>query len=373
MKAEEEFKKLLNEQGNPREEWKDFKERIKNDSRFLAISSSSSKESLWKVWREASKANEQRQGSDGSLPVKSADEEKREKQEASLKARQEHVLEMKKELEKKSAQTKNSVEREEAERDFKTFLIDNVRDHDAEWADVRAELKHDSRYETVKCLEQAELRRMFFDHTDLIYSKRVGVLESFFDRHISQPLTADFSTIKKRLLRLVEANDEESDDMTQMSSEERMKFKTTITKLIGSGRDQRSDRRSGMGLIEEKFQDWKRRREERAHREFEGMCGESSFIDFWCRMKKAAEEKRKEVGRSATIGDQEDQDEDPDDLVDLREMAKSIDIREIQMVLKNDKRWIIWDHLPEQRDRWIRDYLDKLAAPKKTVYQKEPK
>lgn len=90
-------------------------------------------------------------------------------------------------------------------------------------------------------------------------------------------------------------------------------------------------------------------------------------------MKKAAEEKRKEVGRSATIGDQEDQDEDPDDLVDLREMAKSIDIREIQMVLKNDKRWIIWDHLPEQRDRWIRDYLDKLAAPKKTVYQKEPK
>ncbi|OBZ70178.1 Aromatic peroxygenase [Grifola frondosa] len=33
-------------------------------------------------------------------------------------------------------------------------------------------------------------------------------------------------------------------------------------------------------------------------------------------------------------------------------------------VLKNDKRYLMFDHVPDQRDRWLREYLSQLSAPK---------
>ncbi|KAH9462205.1 hypothetical protein MJO28_003004 [Puccinia striiformis f. sp. tritici] len=391
MKAEEDFQKLLIEKAILTEvDYKSFKERVKDDSRFIAITSNSSKESMWKKWVEGEQSRKKTdpekevEQSKASTVISQNGEEKKRKQEASLKAREEEVREMKKKLEKESSQTKNFVGKEEAEREFKSFLVDHVRDHDADWGDVRFQLTRDSRYESMKCLPSHEMKAIFTKHVDSVYSKQINTLEAYFERQVKQPLTATFSIIKENLLDLATEGDDGEEDLTRakgidLSSssssrteeEEKLKLKRTIRRLIGG----KEGRRKGLESIEEKFNQWKEGKELKARSEFDEMFKESSFIEFWGRMKKAALEDRtkKDVG-SSTIqeeGDDEGEEDGGDkDLVDFREMAKSIDLNEIQSVFKNDNRWIVWNHLPEKRDSWIRSYLDQLAVPKQTVYQK---
>ncbi|POW09869.1 hypothetical protein PSTT_06475 [Puccinia striiformis] len=389
--AEEDFQKLLIEKAILTEvDYKSFKERVKDDSRFIAITSNSSKESMWKKWVEGEQSRKKTdpekevEQSKASTVISQNGEEKKRKQEASLKAREEEVREMKKKLEKESSQTKNFVGKEEAEREFKSFLVDHVRDHDADWGDVRFQLTRDSRYESMKCLPSHEMKAIFTKHVDSVYSKQINTLEAYFERQVKQPLTATFSIIKENLLDLATEGDDGEEDLTRakgidLSSssssrteeEEKLKLKRTIRRLIGG----KEGRRKGLESIEEKFNQWKEGKELKARSEFDEMFKESSFIEFWGRMKKAALEDRtkKDVG-SSTIqeeGDDEGEEDGGDkDLVDFREMAKSIDLNEIQSVFKNDNRWIVWNHLPEKRDSWIRSYLDQLAVPKQTVYQK---
>ncbi|MBW0549587.1 hypothetical protein O181_089302 [Austropuccinia psidii MF-1] len=52
IRSEEQFLKLLEEKVDTADEWEDVKEKIKNEPRYLGISSNSMKESLWKKWRE---------------------------------------------------------------------------------------------------------------------------------------------------------------------------------------------------------------------------------------------------------------------------------------------------------------------------------
>ncbi|KAI9624328.1 hypothetical protein H4Q26_016898 [Puccinia striiformis f. sp. tritici PST-130] len=354
MKAEEDFQKLLIEKAILTEvDYKSFKERVKDDSRFIAITSNSSKESMWKKWVEGEQS---RKKPILRKKLNRNGEEKKRKQEASLKAREEEVREMKKKLEKESSQTKNFVGKEEAEREFKSFLVDHVRDHDADWGDVRFQLTRDSRYESMKCLPSHEMKAIFTKHVDSVYSKQINTLEAYFERQVKQPLTATFSIIKENLLDLATEGDDGEEDLTRakgidLSSssssrteeEEKLKLKRTIRRLIGG----KEGRRKGLESIEEKFNQWK----------------EAALED----------RTKKDVG-SSTIqeeGDDEGEEDGGDkDLVDFREMAKSIDLNEIQSVFKNDNRWIVWNHLPEKRDSWIRSYLDQLAVPKQTVYQK---
>jgi len=57
--------------------------------------------------------------------------------------------------------------------------------------------------------------------------------------------------------------------------------------------------------------------------------------------------------------------------VDMKELAKAVDVKEIVKVLKNDKRYIVFNHVPEQRERWIRDYVGNMKAPQLSVHVPE--
>ncbi|KAH9815375.1 hypothetical protein DFH28DRAFT_967705 [Melampsora americana] len=360
LKAEEDFKRFLSEKRGELEavhprlgetDWKEVRELLKQDKRFELIASNTVKEGIWKKW---SKQLEE-QADKTSV---TEEDMKKAKQEASLKARKEDVRLQKQRLEKQADITRHELGREEAEREFRSLLIDAVRDHDVTWEETHRSLEKDPRFPQTKSLSLSNLKRIFSAHTASIYEKRLSALESFFQDQ-APSLATPFSVVEKKLLTLI---DENSDDSGQSSlSPEQLLIITTVNRLIDS-----KNRTRGLQTIERYYDDWKQKKETRAREEFEEMCGESAFIDFWCRMKKSGKED--EVGNK-TIGD-DGEEEEEDEVVDLREMAKTIDLSEIEAVMKKDKRWIAWDHLPDQRESWIRAHLEKLAKPKLTVYQK---
>ncbi|KAA1118895.1 hypothetical protein PGT21_009741 [Puccinia graminis f. sp. tritici] len=135
LKAEDDFKKLLIEKGIPpkegdeeeekEEEYKDFKERVKNDPRFLAITSNSSKESMWKTWRtdqirtrdllkkDEGATNASTQNGKANPEEEEEDKKKKmEKQMASLKAREDHVNQIKKKIDKEAAVNRSLVDKD---------------------------------------------------------------------------------------------------------------------------------------------------------------------------------------------------------------------------------------------------------------------
>ncbi|KNZ45981.1 hypothetical protein VP01_764g7 [Puccinia sorghi] len=276
MKAEEEFQELLGEKADPtgKEEYKEFKERVHKDPRFLAITSNSSKESMWKKWqtRSHSVENDAHKSKKELEPAnlttathatesdKSKEEEtKRWKQEASLKAREEQVREMQKKVEKASAQNKQLAGREEAEREFQSFLIDQVREHDVDWDDVLTRLRRDERFEVVRSLPDDSLQQIFRKHTEGIYSKLVRNLEKYFEESEAEPLRGTFEEVWGKLMGVLGRAPElesESEGLGKKEESEsdsgRMQLKETYEGCIRAGGDgrRRGRRRPSWGCSE---------------------------------------------------------------------------------------------------------------------------
>lgn len=126
------------------------------------------------------------------------------------------------------------------------------------------------------------------------------------------------------------------------------------------------------------------------------MLKENSILEHWGRLKKM--EKREDVKMIGEEGVREDsEDEEPD----VKAMAEQVDLRAIHAVLKvrchrlshslriscrwdvdahgqwclrfsqNDKRYLEFNHVPEERARWVEEYVENLAAPKTTVHQRD--
>ncbi|EGG06796.1 uncharacterized protein MELLADRAFT_35874, partial [Melampsora larici-populina 98AG31] len=325
LKAEADFTRFLSEKRGELEaahpklsetEWKQVREILKKDKRFDIITSNTVKEGIWKKW---SKQLEEQAGIASAIDQ---EDTKKAKQEASLKAREEEVRLQRQRLDKQADITRHELGKEEAEREFRSLLIDAVRDHDVTWEETHRSLEKDPRFPQTKALSISNLKRIFSDHTASIYAKRLSALESFFQDQAPSLATSQSSLSPDQLLII-----------------------TTVNRLIDP-----QNRTRGLQTIERYYDDWKQKKETRAREEFEEMCGESAFIDFWCRMKKSGKED--EVGKK-TIGD-DGEEEEEEEVADLREMAKTIDLSEIEAVMKKDKRWIAWDHLPDQRESWMR-------------------
>jgi transcription elongation regulator 1 len=124
--------------------------------------------------------------------------------------------------------------------------------------------------------------------------------------------------------------------------------------------------------LEEEFDRWQRRRTTEAREAFDDMLHENSFVEFWGRLGKLGGE-GVEGGVKRDDGGDEDEGEGGGGNVDMKKLAKSVDITEMEKVLKvrvqhywrskvvfsnlndqGDKRYIMFDHVPEQRERWLR-------------------
>lgn len=85
--------------------------------------------------------------------------------------------------------------------------------------------------------------------------------------------------------------------------------------------------------LEEEFDRWQRRRTTEAREAFDDMLHENSFVEFWGRLGKLGGE-GVEGGVKRDDGGDEDEGEGGGGNVDMKKLAKSVDITEMEKVLK---------------------------------------
>jgi len=125
---------------------------------------------------------------------------------------------------------------------------------------------------------------------------------------------------------------------------------------------------------------WLSKRTTDARAEFQKLLEENSFVEFWGKVGKL--EDANEDDRRLVVPGEEDLemsemgggpagntgDDTSEGKLDLKTLAKSITEKEIERVLKNDQRYRAFDHVPEQRMRWVKDYLSSLSALGRLVH-----
>ncbi|TDL16406.1 hypothetical protein BD410DRAFT_844451 [Rickenella mellea] len=118
--------------------------------------------------------------------------------------------------------------------------------------------------------------------------------------------------------------------------------------------------------LEAEFEQWQQVRTQAARVSFDQMLGENAFVEFWGRLSKIGGE-----GVDGGVKMDEDDTEDGEGgggKADLKALAKTVDIREMELVLKNDKRFKSFNHVPEKHERWLRDQLAHFGAPRLSVH-----
>jgi len=342
LKAEQKFVTMLKEKGIPEEsKWSDVKHSLSSDPRYAAVASSSQREEIFSKFmlsrpKPATDAQIQDSNAEEEDRRKAAAEAKRLKQQASLREREEKVRKEKAALDRTAGRVRAEAGREESTREYKNLLIDAIHDHKVKWIDVLPSFEKDPRF-TDNALTMSEKRRLFDQHLDEIYDKRVAALESLFAEHAPK-LTTRFDDVYSS----ISAN-------------------PIVTRL-----DMSENRIHGV------FDEWNKKRFEQARKDFDAMLSESKFVDYWGRLKQEAAGSGAEDDRAKDILGQEEGEDDEmtgEEGVDLRAMAAQIDMKEIHSVLKHDKRYTTLDHDPQARERWIKEYIERLAKPKQTVHQ----
>jgi transcription elongation regulator 1 len=218
----------------------------------------------------------------------------------------------------------------------------------ASWQETIPQLEKDPRWEH-PALTLADKHDMFIAHLQSLAHKRLDALHKLFLAH-APSLDTPFEDVYPEIV-----ND------------------FAVTRL---------------GLTPEKLQsryeEWQRVRFQQSKAEFQALLKESSFVDFWGRMKNKALASQGVIPNE----DSDEEDEGGDETggkANLEMMAKQIDLKEMHDVLQvssllslvwrsthradffiaqfqHDKRYLVFDHVPEEREAWLRVSRNLLSA-----------
>ncbi|KAJ7179213.1 Hsp90 protein-domain-containing protein [Mycena filopes] len=331
LKAESDFFALLRERAVGKEGslWKDVKRKLSEDPRYDAVGSSSLREELFNTFVKGT--------STGSAPLVEstpvADDmpQPEETHEEQQKKRQERAKQAVKDREDKVRADLGRVEgeigrarqmgdKEEGEMLFKSMSTDAIR-YPTTWEVVVPLLSADPRFRNSPLSANAQMN-LFHAHVEHLRAKHLTGLYALFEAHAPSLATTFASLPTDSLLGAL-----------------------PVTKL---GLDSRG--------LEHEFQKWQRERTNESRKAFDEMLSENSFIEFWGKLKKIGGE-GVDGGVKADEPENEDEGEGGGGKVDMKVLAKSVDVGEVEKVLKNDKRYIMFDHVPDQRERWIKGAL----------------
>ncbi|KII94772.1 hypothetical protein PLICRDRAFT_99110 [Plicaturopsis crispa FD-325 SS-3] len=341
QKAEADFFSLLREKGSVELDsvWKDVKRKLSSDPRYDAVGSSSLREELFKTFLKAlstsavpaDPAASAEKLSGDAMTVGEVDDDaererrRREKKERAVREREEKVKAQRGQLEADIGRSRMGLNKEEGEREFRTMLTDAVRDPRMTWDAALPQLKTDPRF-TNSPLHVNQQLHLFHDHVGQLRAKHLQSLHALFESY-APSLAALFSTLPLSSLRV----------------------SLPVTKL---GLDD--------SALKHEFEVWQRERTTAARKAFDEMLAENAFVEFWGRLGKIG-------GEGVEGGVKMDDDDLPEDegeagggRVDMKALAKSVDVGEMEKVLKSDKRFIVFDHVPEQRERWLRQHSSPL-------------
>ncbi|KAK8864295.1 hypothetical protein IAR55_001541 [Kwoniella newhampshirensis] len=327
QRAEQDFYELLKEADNITSSsvWSEVKRDLTSDPRYDAVGSSSLREDLFNnhVRKLASTSSQQPESKEEEAARKLS--ERKAKAEASLKDREAKIRQEKQRLEAETNKSRVGAGREEAERLFGSLLVDQVRDHETNWAEASQYLQSDPRFDH-PALGPRDKLRLFHDHLTRLSSKRSNALHQLFEAH-TPSLDTPYDSVYPHIV-----------DDPQV-------------KHLGLQGE----------ALENRWKAWLRSREASARKEFDEMLGENSFVEFWGKMrKKTLDEKAKEVKEEEEFEEGEGMGEGG--AADLTALARQIDLGEIKSVLRRDKRYRVFDHIPDVREQWLRDYLENLEA-----------
>ncbi|KIL70077.1 hypothetical protein M378DRAFT_183671 [Amanita muscaria Koide BX008] len=345
-KAEADFIALLRERIEPNEElvWKDVKRGLYDDLRYDAVGSSSLREELFSTFLKGKAKYAPETIGVGNASQRGGEDEKRTRKEQSLKEREEKVRAERSRLDAQIERSKQDLGKEEGARLFRTLLTDAIRDPQT-WEAAFPQLKTDPRFINSALTSNHQLQ-LFRTHVDHLQDKHINNLHTLFQTH-TRSLATSFTELPVSLL---------------LTSLPATKLGYNITDL------------------EREYSKWQRERFQESRRAFDEMLSENSFVEFWGRLGKIGGEGVNGFVKAEDMG--EDEGEAGGGTVDMKSLAKNIDICDMEKVIKNDKRYMAFDHIPERREQWIRvpqdgtlrvkqDYQSDVARMRKIVINRE--
>ena len=230
---------------------------------------------------------------------------------ASLKEREDQVRAEKERVARSANAARGALGREEGEREFRTLLIDLVRDHEVRpasllssgdrhsprsrqttWDACLSQLERDPRFQSSP-LSPYERRRLFDSHLADLYQKRLNLVENLFLAN-SPTIITPFTDVLPSI-----------SDSPQ------------VTRLVGTNFDR----------LEGLYQTWSRKRQQQARKDFDELLKENPLIEHWGRLQKKDEG---DEGKKVL----DDEEEDEGDAIDIKDMANQIDIKALHAVLK---------------------------------------
>ncbi|KAJ7368267.1 Hsp90 protein-domain-containing protein [Mycena albidolilacea] len=335
LKAEADFFALLKERGVAQEGslWKDVKRDLTEDPRYDAVGSSSLREELFNTFlkgkslsstapvEDAPKADDAEEREES---YEEQQKKRRERAEQAVKEREEKVRADLGRVEAEIGRSRQLGDKEEGEMLFKSMLTDAIRDPQITWDAAVPSLSVDPRFRNSP-LSSATQINLFHAHIGHLRSKHVTGLYALFEAHAPSLATTFESLPLESLLGAL-----------------------PVTKLGLDGR-----------ALEHEFEKWQRERTTESRQAFDEMLAENSFVEFWGKLKKIGGEGA-DGGVKADEAENEDEGEAGGGKVDMKALAKGVDVQEVEKVLKNDKRYIMFDHVPDQRERWIRSDVARL-------------
>lgn len=321
QRAEADFMDLLKESDDikPGAAWSQAKKGINHDPRYDAVGSSSLREELFnKYLTTLEDAPPESMETAAERKIR----ERKEKQKASLREREQAVRDQQAKVSDDVVKSRKDAGREEGERLYSSLLTDAIRDA-ISWEDAKLILQQDRRF-SHPGLGMGDKQRLFEAHRSRLGGKRDNALHTLFAQHAQ--LDTPFDVVYPLIV----------DD-------------PIVARL---GLDARG--------LEERYDQWILQREEKARAEFIELLNENKFVDFWGRMRK----KEVDEGASKIKDDEMEEEEEEGKPRNIIDLAKKIDLGEIKSILRRDRRYRQFDHVPEEREQWLREYLEQLEGSK---------
>eukprot|EP00039_Didymoeca_costata_P004348 m.72752 g.72752 ORF g.72752 m.72752 type:complete len:324 (+) comp12356_c0_seq1:1233-2204(+) len=161
------FYDLLREQHVDKEtRWRNIKEQISGDPRYKAANNQSREDLFYDFMRSIKKTK---------------DEEMREREEASLKAREAEVRREKRPEMARKNRERQHLRKEELSTQFILLLNETIRDDNLKWKEVRKGLQKDIRWGDLDDLDEDRLEDLYDDHVTTIRRKRRDAFHRLID------------------------------------------------------------------------------------------------------------------------------------------------------------------------------------------------
>lgn len=198
-KSKVNFLDLLKEQDfiNEDSQWSEVKEKIRDDQRYKALESSSTREIIFNEFISRINSSNADVVSDISETLK--EKERQDRIEASIREREKEVhRELSVQLRERNKEREQHLHAETIA-NFNALLIDLVKSSGTSWRDCKKMLKRDHRWDMVESLDRSEMERLFEAHTSQLLKKKREKFRQMLDEIKDLSLSANWRETRRQI------------------------------------------------------------------------------------------------------------------------------------------------------------------------------